>query len=285
MKDESKLCIWDYIGIIYNALIIFSLIIFRDFNWILKSSANLIIIISIILIVKLYRLYSYRFIRFIRMTYPFFLTAFYYKQAGSMIHLIYEKWFDPQIIAFENTVFGIELTLWTETFSNSLLTEIFLLGYFYYFPLIIFTPIFSYIIASSKQYFRIVFSYVLTFSISLPLYFLIPVEGPRWHQLSHYKGPLPSGFFVDTVYKLIHCCAAHGGAMPSTHAAISTVYTWSLFSLNRKIGKVSLPFYIALIIGTVWGRFHYLTDTIVGLAFGIFAIWISKRISERHFGH
>ena len=70
--------------------------------------------------------------------------------------------------------------------------------------------------------------------------------------------------------------AVRGGCMPSTHFGIALVILLYCFRYYRKAAWWLLPAVIGLGIGTVWGRFHYVSDVIVGGLIGLavtFSVW------------
>src|SRR5690606_22301293 len=89
-------------------------------------------------------------------------------------------------------------------------------------------------------------------------------------------GPVPGEFFVKMAYSIMKCCAVHGGAMPSTHTAISIILVACFWKLNRKLFWWYMPFFIGLLVGTFWGRFHYFSDTFVGAAIAGVSLWLAR---------
>ncbi|MEE8578091.1 MAG: phosphatase PAP2 family protein, partial [candidate division Zixibacteria bacterium] len=71
--------------------------------------------------------------------------------------------------------------------------------------------------------------------------------------------------------------AVHGGCMPSTHVAVAIVIMMVCFRYYRRAGWYLLPVNIGLAVGTVWGRFHYVSDVFVGTAIAICSVWIVER--------
>jgi membrane-associated phospholipid phosphatase len=65
--------------------------------------------------------------------------------------------------------------------------------------------------------------------------------------------------------------------MPSSHVAVAIVVLAYTFKESRRFGWALLPIVVGLAIGTVWGRFHYLSDVIVGTAVGIGSVVLVNR--------
>ena len=56
-------------------------------------------------------------------------------------------------------------------------------------------------------------------------------------------------------------------------AWVATYYT---YKANRRIGAGLVVVSSVLTVGCVWGRFHYLTDVVVGILIFILAIWLTE---------
>jgi hypothetical protein len=55
------------------------------------------------------------------------------------------------------------------------------------------------------------------------------------------------------------------------------------------LGRVLTPFVFTLVLGTVWGRFHYVTDAFVGIIVGVVALvltgfWAKQNVHEQDSG-
>lgn len=71
--------------------------------------------------------------------------------------------------------------------------------------------------------------------------------------------------------------AIHGGCMPSSHVAVALVSLVYILKYNRRWGMVCLLLVTMLCLGTVWGRFHYVSDVVGGVLIALFALWAAGR--------
>ncbi len=62
--------------------------------------------------------------------------------------------------------------------------------------------------------------------------------------------------------------------MPSTHFGVALVVLIYTFKYYRNIAWLLLPIVIGLAVGTVWGRFHYVSDVVVGGLIGVLTLLI-----------
>ncbi|HRR27583.1 MAG TPA: phosphatase PAP2 family protein [Acidobacteriota bacterium] len=130
---------------------------------------------------------------------------------------------------------------------------------------------------------RFSLSVCLGYLVAYSLFALVPVEGPRWALVD--KGLIRPeerrlrGFRVTrAVQHLMYEGPVHrGGAMPSSHsstALIFLVWCWRIWGLQR--GLPALFLVAGMLVGAIYGRYHYLTDVIAGLVLGAFSLWAAQ---------
>lgn len=223
-----------------------------------------------------------RLLAFVRYIYPMFMGIFFYTATGGLMFLLFDHFLDSQLVAFEKAVLGVNPTLYIDRhLLNVWVTELLSLSYFSYYPMI---PIFVFTLFVKKQY-RIISSatttILLIFFSGYLLFFLYPIEGPRWHYAAQYINAIEGPFFRPMVEYVIDNGAVRGGCMPSTHFAIFLALMLYCFKHYRKTGWLLLPICIGLGAGTVWGRFHYISDVIVGGIMGLLATWFVMKFYGR----
>ncbi len=219
---------------------------------------------------------------FIRILYPLILFTFMYRMTGGMMHVIFPGFFDWQLTAFEKSFFGFHPTIYIDRhLLHTIPNEIFSATYFSYYLML---PGFLFPVFFLRDYDTVkktITALCLTFVISYVIFFAYPIEGPRWHFAAAYVNQIQGPVFRPLVEFVIEHGAVRGGAMPSSHVAVAFVVVLSAFRYYRKGGWVLLPFFIGLIIGTFWGRFHYLSDVAVGLTIGLFSTVLIWRYYDR----
>src|SRR4030095_2040522 len=106
-------------------------------------------------------------------------------------------------------------------------------------------------------------------------FILLPVDSPYY--LSHRLGPPLSGhFFFDLVHEMARG-GARGGAFPSAHVSGAVVVSLVAWRHQRGLAYLLLPFSAGVMIATVYGRFHYVLDTLAGAALAI-AVVVAYRL-------
>ncbi|MFQ6008962.1 MAG: phosphatase PAP2 family protein [Candidatus Zixiibacteriota bacterium] len=213
----------------------------------------------------------------LRIGYPGLLFTFFYRATGGTIFLIFDRFYDRQLTSFEKAIFGTYPTLYIDQhLLNVWANEIFSFCYFsYYFMILVFL-----LVLFVKKHYATIKSFLtsacLTFFFSYILFFIYPIEGPRWFFAYQYVNPIESPLFRNLVEFVIDNAAVHGGCMPSSHFGVALVIQMYCFRYYKLSAWLLLPLNLGLAIGTVWGRFHYVSDVIVGGLLGIvttFFVW------------
>jgi len=201
----------------------------------------------------------------IRIAYPVLLFTFFYRATGGLMFLVFDQFHDAQLVAFEKELFGVNPTLYIDRhLLNVWINEIFSLCYVSYYFIM---SVFVLVLFVKKHYETIKSSLTaacLVFFLSYILFFLYPIEGPRWYFAGQYVNPIDGPVFGRLVEIIIDNGAVRGGCMPSSHVGVALVILMYCFRYYRKVGWFLLPVNIGLAIGTVWGRFHYVSDVVVG---------------------
>src|SRR5688572_16565749 len=110
-------------------------------------------------------------------------------------------------------------------------------------------------------------------------FILLPVDSPYY--LSPRLGPPLSGhLFFDLVHQISASGGARGGAFPSAHVSGAVVVSLVAWRHQRRLAYLLVAITGSVMIATVYGRFHYVLDTLAGAALGI-AVVVAYRYLSR----
>jgi membrane-associated phospholipid phosphatase len=110
-------------------------------------------------------------------------------------------------------------------------------------------------------------------------FILFPVDSP-YYRFDRLGPPLNEHLFYTLVHEVSSRGGARGGAFPSAHvsgAVIVWLVTWR--HQTRLAGLLS-PVIAGLIGATVYGRFHYVLDTVTGFGFAVFVFALYCRLTR-----
>ncbi len=221
--------------------------------------------------------------KFFRDFYPLLLFSTNYKDMGDFAFMIVPTLQDPIITNFELKIFGVHPTWWIEEhlFFKPLI-EFLTLGYTAYYLIL---PLLAFLLYFKKKdiygFNNLIFTVAISFYIHYLVFILLPIDGP-WRYgpiLDHFTKPV-EGYLILEIQKKIMDFGVmkHSGCFPSSHVAIATIVLLNA----RRFYKGLFPIYFIIVVllsfATFFLRYHYLTDTVVGLLVGILCFLLFSRI-------
>ena len=113
-------------------------------------------------------------------------------------------------------------------------------------------------------------------------FIIFPVANPmNWEKIrSLLTAPLKGGFFGSVAEWIRANVHQPGGAVPSPHCAVATVMWFMSRKYTRRGFLWLAPIMISLYISTVYGRFHYASDMIIGIAAGLLVVLVAPAIAR-----
>jgi membrane-associated phospholipid phosphatase len=127
------------------------------------------------------------------------------------------------------------------------------------------------------------FAVNLGYLISYILFPLVPLHGPRWSLvdagLLAPSEQLQKGFCVTRLTNQIMFkgLALKGGAMPSAHSSTAMIFLlwcWEIWGLAG--GMIGIILAVGMGIGAIYGRYHFLTDVLVGALLGTGGFFLAR---------
>lgn len=190
--------------------------------------------------------------------------------------------FDDWLIKTDYLIFGAHPTVWTERLINPFLTAVLQLAYISYY----FMPISLGITLIAKQrraeFEKALFGIVLCFYLSYIGYLLVPAIGPRFTLNGIQTTGLEAGPFITWIQETLNSLEHNKtDAFPSGHTAIALVTLYySLTFREKMLSAVLLPAAFALIVSTVYLRYHYVVDVIAGIALAGATIALAPKLDH-----
>ena len=212
------------------------------------------------------------------------LASFFFASISGGQHLIFDKWFDEEIIAFETLFTGIELSLWMQRITTPALTEWMMLSYVIYIPLMPLTAWLSWRAGGEQALYEFLYALLLSNILCCIGFVLLPIASPHWYDPTQYTVPLVGGPFTAMAEWIRATQHFPGGSLPSPHCANGAVLLLTLWHRNRRAAWIFLPLIVSILPATVYGRFHYISDGLVGIPVGILAYAVSAALRRSEAG-
>jgi membrane-associated phospholipid phosphatase len=221
---------------------------------------------------------------FLRMGSVLLMFGFLYEAHHPLQLILHGGWWDRAVLGAEQAVLGGQPTLWLEPFVSPALTEWMMFAYVIY--LVIYPSVAGLIYFKRGP--RALEDYLFTLgfaNLACDLGFILfPVAGPLFFMPEAYTVPLQGGLFTALgEYIRTHAHLA-GGSIPSPHCAIATVMWLMSWRYVRPAFYALAPVILSLYAATVYCRYHYVSDSIAGIALGLLVILTAPALARR-WGH
>jgi membrane-associated phospholipid phosphatase len=176
-------------------------------------------------------------------------------------------------------LFGVHPTIWLERVTWPPLTECFQISYATYY----FWPIALGALLWRKRWFDKyhfwVFVVALGFYLSYLGYIVVPATGPRFLPMikDAQSGPLAGVWFYQTIRETLD--RAEGitrDCFPSGHTELTLLTLYYARKFNRRFFWWMFVPASALIISTVYLRYHYVIDVVAGALVALIVIIFAK---------
>ncbi len=211
---------------------------------------------------------------YVRDWYVVALLLIIYLENRRLIPLINPHDLDLFLIETDRLMFfGHNPTILLEKITCPILTEVFQIIYasFYFLPLSL--CLILYRKETPIKFHSAASTILMGFYLSFIGYYLTPAIGPRFTLANQQAFPL-SGLFLFEV--LQHIIAQIEGVMrdccPSGHALVSVLTMFLARHSARGFYPVAFLWAALIIFSTVYLRYHYVTDLIIGVSLG-FAVY------------
>ncbi|MGH9340995.1 MAG: phosphatase PAP2 family protein [Acidobacteriota bacterium] len=191
---------------------------------------------------------------------------------------------DSALIRFEAKYFGQPSLDWARQ-GGKALTELLNFLYFTYY---LYTPvlgIYLYLRQRFGDFEKMTFAILLGYAIAYTMFSLIPVWGPRWalvdRGLLHPQEQVPRGYLFTGLINWIMYggVALKGGAMPSAHSSTAMVFlVWCWWIWGAYGGIPASIVVTGMWLGSIYGRYHYLLDLLVGAFIGIISLGVASAL-------
>jgi len=210
---------------------------------------------------------------------PVITLAFLYSQCAAWDNLVFKNTFDPVLIRYDISLFGVNLNKYMAPAVNNIWIDEIMHAFYFSYYLILFLPAVWLRQQRIPQAFEIVFSLVLMLYVHFLFFMVFPSDGPI-PERSHIFG---RGIVFIPLMNFIYQASEQGGggAFPSTHVSAAVLVFLYTF---RYAPKLRLPVGLScagVILATVYCSYHYAIDSVAGMATGTLFFFIGQYVYAR----
>jgi len=209
---------------------------------------------------------------------PVLFVVLIYESLGDLIQYLQPD-VDPLLIKIDFSIFGVHPTIWVQQWVVPWFTDVMSLAYAsYYFIPVIFVLV-LYLKNRGLGLFESVFILTFGYYISFIGYILFPAVGPRYAMDHLYSVPLEGSLVTDLVRDVLNAIEHNKrDCMPSGHTQIVLMVLFLAYRYERNLFTIFLPIICALILSTVYLRYHYVVDIFAGVALAIGCVIVGDRL-------
>lgn len=200
--------------------------------------------------------------------------------------------YDALMAAIDFWMFGVNPTVWFEQFVQPFVTDFLYVLYIIYFPMPFFIITWLFRKKKFKELAEAIFILSFTYLGADLIYFLVPVQGPRFFLKHLQTVPLDGIIVAEPIRNLINFFEPNKlDAFPSLHTSIVLLVMVLCYRHNRKLFHVFAPLTVGILISLVYCRYHYVIDMVAGFVWFVFAYFVSVALFKKfnpkcypHFG-
>ena len=200
---------------------------------------------------------------------PILFVVLIYESLGNLIQYLQPD-IDPRLIQIDFIIFGVHPTLWMEQWIVPWFTDVMSLAYlsYYFIPVVLIAVL--YLKDRMMEFDRAMFVLVFGYYVSFIGYILFPAIGPRYAMTHLYSVPLEGSFITDFVRDILNALEHNKrDCMPSGHTQIVLIALFLAHRYEKFLFYLFFPIICALILSTVYLRYHYVIDLFAGGALAI----------------
>ncbi len=233
----------------------------------------------------------------IRELYPLPLFLGLYRESAALNHAVFARPLDALFLRAEQRWFGFQPSLaFAEHLPATAFAEVLYAGYFSFYIMILGVGI-RLAATDRPAARRFMGTLAAVFFACYAVFIVFPVVGPRvleTHGIDEATlrtlgidpiRPMPPGTQVGPFARLMALLYAwfegDGGAFPSSHVIVACLTLRESFRHRFRIRWIHAVAVVALCFGTVYGRYHYVSDVVAGLVLapGLIAgaEWMQRR--------
>jgi membrane-associated phospholipid phosphatase len=217
----------------------------------------------------------------VRDWYPVIAVAFFYWELGSLTRLFSATPHDFLVMRIEERLFGGQPSQTMRPAVPARLVDEYLhLCYFSYYLIPSSLALWLYARREREAFSQAMTALLCAFFLCAAVFIAYPVAGP-YHAIGHPQPSALPGVFPPLAHAVVQRGSSVGTAFPSSHTAVAVAIWLTAWRTARPMFWALAGVVPGLAAGTVYGGFHYATDTVAGALIGAAAAPLAAAIHGR----
>lgn len=207
--------------------------------------------------------------------YPVAMNAVFFTM-GSAVPKVMPHRCDDWLAALDHGLFGATLSARAQVLATPVLTETLSLCYLLFFPYLLVSWLY-YAGRGLPLLRKLMVGLFTIYGLGFLGYSWVPAGGPQAALPDEFAGPL-TGWAITRFNAFVVANGSNGvDVFPSLHCAVSCF----LLCFDRRHARWRYRLYLVPCLGlwlaTIYLRYHYFVDVVVGFALAAFALWVASR--------
>jgi len=263
-------------------MVVYTVIAVVYYPYITGASAiilqNVMISVAIAALILVWSISGHRLFELMRRLYIIPVIYLMYDQVHSFVRVVHPKDYDELLIEVDRAVFGGDPTHMLASISTPVLTEYLQICYVLFYLLPILHAVDLWKSGDLDRLDQFIRAMTFCYFISYLAYFVMPAIGPRFtlHDYRNVHNDLPGLLLTPALRSFVDVgggipigvadpvAAVHRDCMPSGHTWLTMVNIIMAFRFGSKSRWIFLVVGGSLIFSTVYLRYHYVVDILVG---------------------
>jgi membrane-associated phospholipid phosphatase len=215
---------------------------------------------------------------FIHHWYLLLYVPFCYKQVPYLVTALHLRAADNTLAHWDLAMWKVDPVFWLSSMQNRFAVEFLQAIYTMFIPGSVALGIVLWFRRPRREFRLGTFVIALTFLVSYLGYLLLPARGPRFMEYPPLQG-------LWAFHSLQHILDKMEGlqydCFPSGHVAVVLVGCWIARKISPAVFYTFVAFAACITFSTVYLRYHYVIDVIVGMALAIVVLAVTPRLYRK----
>jgi membrane-associated phospholipid phosphatase len=219
---------------------------------------------------------------FLHHWYLLLYVPFCYKQVPYLVNALHLRGADNTLAHWDLAMWKVDPVFWLSSMQSRFAVEFLQAVYTMFLPGSVALGIVLWVRRSREEFRLGTFAIAMTFLVSYLGYLLLPARGPRFMEYASHYPPLQGlwGFHyfqhaLDTLEGAQYDC------FPSGHVAVVLVGCWLARWISPRVLYIFAAFAACITFSTIYLRYHYVIDVIVGMALASVVIAVTPLVYRK----
>lgn len=219
---------------------------------------------------------------FLHHWYLLLYVPFCYKQVPYLVNALHLHAADNTLAHWDLAMWKVDPVLWLSSKQSRLVVEFLQAVYTMFLPGSVALGLVLWFRRPREEFRLGTFAIALTFLVSYLGYLLLPARGPRFMDYASHYPPLQGLWAFHYFQRALDTLeGAQYDCFPSGHVAVVLVGCWVARRVSTPVFLTFAAFAACIAFSTIYLRYHYVIDVIVGMALAIAVIAVAPRIYRK----